>query len=265
MPKVDNVGFGDCTEIKMGHFSRIVAMHLAVTQAVLIKNSHLYPQRYRYIDLTAGKGFSPNGEKGSPITFIEQAEADKIEVAYRADFIECETKNIEELRSSITSEKQKFGWKATNLHFYNGRYQAVIPELLKRKSYKEFGLVFVDPSGDLPDFDCLKHIATVRPKMEILIYIASTNVKRTYQFTEKRLADYIACIGKNNWLVRKPIAWDQFKWTFLLGSNASLFKDYRSIDFYRLESQRGQKILEELNLTEKERIESKQYKMDLFG
>jgi hypothetical protein len=132
---------------------------------------------------------------------------------------------------------------------------------LLEQSYNEFGLIFVDPSGDLPDFECLKYIAEMRPKMEILIYIASTNVKRTFQFTEKRLADYIESVGKSNWLIRKPISWDKFKWTFLLGSNTSLFKDYKSIGFYRLESHQGQRILEKLNLTEKEQIESKQYKM----
>ena len=124
--------------------------------------------------------------------------------------------------------------------------------------------MFVDPSGDLPDFDILHYIAEMRPKMEILIYLPSTNVKRTYQYTEKRLTDYIESVGKKHWLIRKAIDWDQFKWTFLLGSNApDLFKDYKGIDFYRLESRQGQNILEKLNLTEKEQIESKQYSLNL--
>jgi len=265
MPKKNNIGYGECTEIKIKHFSKIVAMHLAITQAVLNKNSY-FPQHYRYIDLTAGKGFSPSDKKGvsikgSPIAFLEQAESKKFQVPYRADFIECETRNIVELERSIRREKKKNGWAANDLHFHNGTYQTEILSLLSKKS-REFGLVFVDPSGNLPDFNCLKRITEMRPKMEILLYIPTTNVKRIHQHTDKRLVDYINSIGKEHWLVRKPISWDQHKWTFLLGSNASLFKDYTDIDFYRLESQRGQKILGKLNLTKQELIESKSYKMD---
>ena len=35
MPKVDNVGYGECTPQKMVDFSSIISMHLAITQAVL--------------------------------------------------------------------------------------------------------------------------------------------------------------------------------------------------------------------------------------
>jgi three-Cys-motif partner protein len=262
MPKEDGVGYGDCTEIKIAHFTKIVSMHLVVTQFVLNKFNKVYPLHYHYVELTAGKGFSPGGVKGSPIAFLEQAEAENFKLPYQADFIECETKNIGELEEALKHEKESKGWKGANWRFHCGKYQEEIPLLLKSKSY-EFGLVFVDPSGDLPDFDTLHYIAEMRPKMEILIYLPSTNVKRTYQYTEKRLTDYIDIIGKKNWLIRKAIAWDQFKWTFLLGSNAPIFKDYKSIEFFRLESKQGKDILEKLNLTEKEQIESKQYNLNI--
>jgi three-Cys-motif partner protein len=262
MPKVDNVGYGDCTEKKMEDYSKIIGMHLAITQAVLKKFSHLYPQHYYYIDLTAGKGYSPTGVKGSPIVFLEQAEKRKFALPYSADFIECEPKNMVELKENIEKEKRINGWVTPYINFHLGKYQDEIQKLFSKKSNKEFGLVFVDPSGDMPDFNVLHFIAVMRPKMEILIYLPSTNVKRTYQYTEKRLTDYIGSIGKKYWLIRKPISWDQFKWTFLLGSNApSLFPDYKDIDFFQLESEKGQKILEALNLTEKEQMESKQFRL----
>jgi three-Cys-motif partner protein len=263
MPKVDGVGYGDCTEIKIKHFSKIVAMHLAISQAVLNKHRSLFNQNYRYIELTAGKGISPDGTIGSPIAFLEKAEAETFTIPYRADFIECEPQNIGELKQTLEILKIANGWKGTEWHFHNGKYQDEIPSLLKSKS-NEFGLVFVDPSGDLPDFDTVQYIAKIRPKMEILIYLSSTNVKRIYQYTDKHLTNYIDSIGKKYWLIRKAINWDQFKWTFLLGSNApDLFKDYKQIDFYRLDSQYGQSIFEKLNLTEKEQVEYKQYKLDL--
>ncbi len=262
MPKINGVGYSDCTSLKIEHFSKIIAMHLAITQAVLNKNEKLYLQRYRYIELTAGKGFTPNGEIGSPIAFLDQAESDNFKLSYRADFIECEPKNISELEEAIKNEKEEKGWKGKDWHFHCCKYQEEIPALIKEKSYKEFGLAFIDPSGDLPDFDTLQYIAEMRPKMEILMYLPSTNVKRIYKYTEKRLTELIQGVGKKHWLVRKPIKWDKFKWTFLLGSNApNLFRDYKRIDFYRLESKRGQNILDMLNLTEKEQIEAKQYSL----
>ena len=263
MSKVDNVGHGDCTEIKIAHFTKIIGMHLAITQSVLKKYPTLYPQYYRYIELTAGKGISPDGKiKGSPVAFLEQAELENFKLPYQADFIECETKNIGELEQALTHERKNQGWKGINWNFHCSKYQDEIPLLLKQKS-DEFGLVFVDPSGNIPDFDTLHYIAEMRPKMEILIYLPSTNVKRIFQYTGKRLTDYLDAIGKKNWLIRNSISWDQFKWTFLLGTNASIFKNYKSIEFFTLDTKRGKDILEKLNLTEKEQIESKQYRLDL--
>jgi hypothetical protein len=69
MPKVDDVGFGQSTPIKIQHLSKILDMHMAITQAVLNKHA-VYKKKYRYVDLTAGKGHTPDGLKGSPLVFF---------------------------------------------------------------------------------------------------------------------------------------------------------------------------------------------------
>lgn len=252
MPVEDGMGHGELTALKSEHYARIIAMHLAVTQAVLDKHRY-YRQRYRYTDLTAGKGYAPDGTKGSPILFLEAVSDAGFHHTYRADFIEKEANNVEELeRNLLTTAGQEN--KLSDVHFHLGCYENIIPSLLPTGNDHEFGLVFVDPTGQKPDFETLKYISKMRSKMEILIYVSTTNIKRVYHLTEMLLSDYMKQVGKAHWLIRKPISWDSHKWTFLLGSRTDIFKDYKSIDFLRLDSEEAQSFFPKLNLSAKQRM-----------
>jgi three-Cys-motif partner protein len=257
MPVEDKIGYGELTEVKTQHFARIIAMHLAITQAVLNRNPHFGP-RYRYVDMTAGKGYTPNGFTGSPLLFLEKAESYKFRKAYRADFIEQNEGNLEELKRNVGKLTEEEGWRSPDVHYHHGKYEQVIPSLFRAVDWREMGLVFVDPSGTLPNFGTLKTISSIRPKMEILVYLSTTNVKRVYHTKSKLLSDHIGSINKKHWLVRRPFTWDQHKWTFLLGSNTDIFKSYKSIDFLRLDSKEAQQFFPTLDLSAKQRMEKKQ-------
>ena len=257
MPKVDGVGFGQSTPIKIQHLSKIVGMHIAITQAVLNKHS-VYKKKYRYVDLTAGKGHTPDGLKGSPLVFLEVIEGKYSGLPYRADFVECETVNYNELQVAIQKETLLQGWVGKDIHFYQGQYQQQIANLFRQRDASELGLIFVDHSGDPPDFEALHEITVLRPRMEILIYLSATNIKRLYQHTHKLLSDHMNVVGKEHWLIRKPFSWDRHEWTFLLGSNSKLFKDYKTIDFWQIESELAQEYFAKLNLTGKQRQEKLQ-------
>ncbi len=86
MPVKNKIGYGPYTPKKIEHLGILFEYHMKVTQTVLNRHPS-YLQTYRYIDATAGGG-TPDGQKGSPLVFIERAE--KVQLNHRADLIECE-------------------------------------------------------------------------------------------------------------------------------------------------------------------------------
>jgi len=286
MPIVDDVGHSDYTVPKMEVLSKIFDMHFMITQAVIKKYSS-FRRQYLYVDMTAGKGHVPysdivskvekvhalewfgkslvhNGKLlGSPLVFLTVAESEKAQVSYRCDLIEANEENHQELEEAVKHHAHLNDWQdiETKVFLHNNKYEQVIPELFPLRDEKEFGLVFIDPTGNKPDLQTLKHIAQMRPKMELLLYLAATNIKREFGYTNRYLSDYMREMGKEYWLIKKPIKGDKFQWTFLLGSNSDIFKDYKKIDFLRLDSDEAQKFFPILELTAKQRQDLLQPKL----
>ena len=284
MPKKDDVGFSKFTARKIEILASILDMHTQITQAV-IKGNSFARQTYRYIDATSGKGYTPNDNLitkeilfkppvwfntdliqdgrllGSPLVFLTVAESEKITVSYRADFIEANPVNLDELRHSVQKHSLKNDWDtARTVKYHSGQYQEIVPKLFDVIDEREYGLLFVDPSGDAPDFELISQFARMRPRMEILIYLFATNIKRVYEKTGKLLSDYLVEMGKSHWLIAKPIKGDKSQRTFLLGSNWDKFKNYKKIDFMRLDSAEAQSFFPKLNLSTSQRMAEAQPK-----
>lgn len=264
MPKLDDVGYGKFTLTKMQVFRRIIGMHLVVTQAVQ-NNRPSYKQIYKYIDATSGKGYIPKTKlPGSSLTFLDAVHEEKFFKTFEANFIEQQDVNYQELCENVHEYCSNKKWSVEQfIKFHHGSYESVLPKLLGAENNRELGLIFIDHSGELPNFDMIKNISQVRPRMEILLYLSARNIKRLHHITNKSLLDYMQEISKKYWLIRKPDKFDNLEWTFLLGSNTDIFSDYKKIDFFRLESDEAQKFFPKLNLTSKERMAKIQPR--LFG
>jgi three-Cys-motif partner protein len=265
MPIENGVGYGEYTGVKIEHLSKILAMHMAITQAVIKKHASYYEPEYRYIDLTAGKGSTPDGKPGSPIVFLDKANDPKFDIPYRADLIEREQSNMENLQKAVSAHPMSASQQGS-IYFHHGEYENIVPQLFKSKKDFELGLVYVDPSGDLPDFKTLAYVSSMRPRMEILLYLSATNVKRQFQQTKKFLADLLNETSKPHWLIRRPFKGDSHQWTFLLGSNIDLFKPHKNIRNYFciLNSPEGQEVFEKMNLSQDQRMEQKQPRIPGF-
>lgn len=259
MPKVDDVGHGEFTSLKMETLISILNMHLAITQEVLRKYKS-WKQVYQYIDVTAGKGFVPNTNiPGSPLAFLKCGNASNIHMPYYAHFVEQNEVNLDELKKNTYEQSMLLNWQIENrVEFHEGDYSQIVPSFLGLYDDRELGLIFIDHSGDLPKFDIISEISRIRPRMEILLYLSARNIKRLHHLTNKSLLDYMLQMNKKNWLIRKPVKWDNLEWTFLLGSNTDIFRDYKKIDFFRLDSHEAQRFFPKINLTSKERMEKEQ-------
>jgi hypothetical protein len=249
MPKVNGLGYGEFTPLKQEHFEKMLALHLAVTKSAQQNwKDRGWPadtDAYWYFDLNAGAGHDPNGLKGSPLIFLEQAQQQGIQ--YQAVMIERERVNYEQLCSKINDPNVKIEY---------GDHGQALPRYFVQ-GLQRFGLVYADPSGDKPPFDLLADMSRqpIYRRLDICIYVHATNRKRERRAPAAKdtrsLLDLMATIDKSNWIVREPFGGEQ--WSFLIGSNWKGIPDWAKLGFHHWKSARGKEILDILTYTPGER------------
>ncbi len=251
MPKTKGRGHSKkATVDKAEGLSRLLSQHVNTVKRILEKYP-TYPQIYHYIDAYAGPGYNEEEQcDGSPVIFLKTAE--KLEIDYRAWFVENDIKSVKELRERVKGYR--------NCEVYPFDNTRSVPEIARGLPDNAFGLVYADPNG-IPDIDMLSKVSRILKldKFDILIRYNATATKRNEPQTGMRMLDHLSQIDKTHWIIREPRAGDIWQWTFLLGLNWGGLNDWKSQGFLYAITPDGivpeaADIINKLNYTKDERM-----------
>jgi hypothetical protein len=244
MPLDGSIGYGQWTAWKQEHYRRIIRRHIAIID--LRGPIH-------HFDLTAGWGFQegPDGLiPGSVVTFLDEAR--KARHPYSAWFFEKDYLTFRRLKETVDERESSHG----ETFCISGDYrEELIPRLRKLRidmwPKEPYGLIYVDHSGDLPDFDVLSVANAVAPRLDLLMYLPATNIKRIAKSPDceetRRLQEALFAIGKRRWLIRE--AQGAHQWTLLLGTNWVGYREDPSIALFAMDSPRGMNTAQRLHYT----------------
>lgn len=251
MPVMNGIGFGDHTLRKLEDFGTYLGIHMAICKRILHKH-HWYDWRYHYFDINAGCGIY-EGLTGSPIIALAKARAGGLQM--QAYFVEIDAENCRRLEAHVESHLSS----NVAVQVINDDHAAFLHSFIHEpRADPKLGVLYHDPSGDVPSFDALVD-ASSNPAfrhIDFLIYLSATNIKRVRgkfgRDHTQLLTDYLHAIEKpyNNWIIRKPSG--RHQWTFLMGSTWDGLPEYKSRGFYRVNSPEGQAILYDLTYSKKE-------------
>lgn len=236
-------------------------MHITIAKAII---SRYKAPPYLYVDLYAGPGhleFEGRKFLGSPL--IAQDLLAAAGVPYETVHFEKDPDAADRLRSALwTPTTLLDAADEQNAPVFNESFEDAFPKWLHAKGFQpdRFGLVYADPIRDEIPHGVLNTAAKLLPKVDLLSYVSATQYKRRRRAAEEAgddsrplLSDHIDTVDKRIALIRKPAgAW---QWTFVLWSNWLRLPDWQKQGFYRLDSDDGRRILDVLNLTEREHKE----------
>jgi hypothetical protein len=247
MPTKNGIGYSQHTPTKHDHYRMLLEIQIPIVGHILRRHTWAW-NGYLHFDITAGNGGSPD-EPGSPAIFKQVITAAAL--PYHAIFIEREPCNAETLQSVLSGND--------HVTIECGDHAGVLPRYIQNcpvdfAAHKIYGSLFVDPTGSEPPWSLLRDFGATYNKIDIVIYLSATNIKRIRKSLDiqQDLLDSIRQIPKKHWLVREHCG--RHQWTFLLGTNWADYPDWQAGGFYKMKSPAGERIIQELNYTNEERI-----------
>jgi hypothetical protein len=221
---------------------------------------------FHWVDLNAGPGWYgpqyPDGPfSGSPLVALEAAATR--EFYFRGIACEQDPEVLGALCMSLKTVGglcphgpingarvfHSSGWQRFYRVFDQSYAQAWPAILAQLQSWQRpwpetrhaFGAIYSDENGTVPPFALLAQAAAALPKMDLIIYVSATNIKRILkagaQGVTGRLDEMMARIQKKYWLIREPK--EKHQWTFLIGTNMKRFPEFAKEGIYHLTSPMG--------------------------
>lgn len=246
MSSFNGVGSSDlATPDKQDGLQKMIEVHMRITHAVMTKHDWVDPCYY-YIDAYCGDGAKHAGVSSSPVVFVKSLKLQLIDNA-KIWFIDNNQGNIDALKGRFTKPIPPY------VNVVCADSTVYVPQIAKQNiKSNSFGLLYIDPNG-APDLEMLQNCSKIMPRIDFLIRMNSTAGKRCP--VKRRVSDVMKSANKKVWLIRRVLDGDVWQWTFLFGTNYTDMSSWEKAGFYRVDSQEGQKILEYVEYTAKEKKE----------
>lgn len=216
-----------------------------------------YDRNYLICELNAGRSEyidEDTGEEiiGSAVLGIERAKLHGLN--YKAVLCELLEDNAEDLRCKFAGDK--------NVVVLQGDNRIELPRVMIRQdSPKQFGYVYADPNDAQLPIVLLADLYSRKSfeRVDLIVNVAAASIKRMIHrgnYKDISLDSLLDRIHKKTWLVREPH--NKQQWSLLVGTNWAGAPEWRNAGFYRLDTDKGNKIWERLSKTEKQRMEELQ-------
>lgn len=220
----------DATAYKQESLSDCLGLQMKMVANIRNRNAYLRVKPYLYIDLHGGKGIDEDGARGSPLVFYDAISNSNM--PYRAEVYEKDLVSFESLFDACSP--------LPNFRLHNEDHHEHIKRLPKNSDKRQFGVVYCDPTDINIPVELLQTIVDVYPKMEIIINISATNIKRVRGWARKRDIDETELTWLDNilyslkpmWIIRKP--YKAFQWTILMGTSWPKLPAWRSKNFEKI-------------------------------
>lgn len=261
MPNHNGMGTGPRTEQKLDDLDGLLKLLFDYAFGA-IRHNPWWPRIYPWVDLTSGPGLDrlPDGSltRGSPPIAMDRLRdaAARLGVAFHGIFYERHPDRYRSLEQVMRARYGPPGLGPCQYQLIEGDSFADLDSLCSDDLPDSLGGFIYDPT-EAVDFSILERLASApaRYRYDLLIYISGTTHKRVSRaFQRPTLVESLQLINKRKWIVRKPTD-DGSEWTWFLGTNNLKLPAWHKRGFRDITSPDGQVIIDQLNLTRKERYE----------
>lgn len=261
MPNHNGMGTGPRTEQKLDDLDGLLKLLFDYAFGAIRRNRSWLPPIYPWIDLTSGPGLDqlPTGlmTRGSPLIAMDRLSDafQRLGIPFHGIFFERNHDRYCALEQAMTTRYGP-GGPAKCYQLVEGDSFVDIDSLCSSDLPDSLGGFIYDPT-EAVDFSILERLASApaRQRYDLLVYISGTTHKRVSRaFQRPTLVESLQVIQKKKWIVRKPTD-DGSEWTWFLGTNNMKMPVWNKRGFWDITSPEGQAIIDQLNLTRKERFE----------